>query len=100
MQCIGKPDRIEVRQRPDGLADCFIRRNIKKITDAEGNEAWEADEVQFTGSYTLAMVEENEDELWRIFNPTPIGERIATAEAIQAEQDDAIIELYELVIGA
>lgn len=100
MQCIDKPDRIEVRQRPDGLADCFIRRNIKKITDAEGNEAWEADEVQFTGNYTLSMVEENEDELWRIFNPTPIGERIATAEAIQAEQDDAIIELYELVIGA
>ena len=99
MRCTDKPERIEVRQRPDGLADCFIRRNIHRVTDDDENESWEADEVQFTGTYTLAMVEENEDALWRMFNPAPLGERIATAEGIQAAQDDAIIELYELVMG-
>ena len=99
MQCVEKPDRIEVRQRPDGLADCFIRRNIHQVTDGDGVKSWEADEVQFTGTYTLAMVQDNEDALWRMFNPTPLNERIATAEGIQAAQDDAIIELYELVMG-
>lgn len=43
MRCIDKPERIEVRQRPDGLADCFIRRNIRQVADAEAGVAWEAD---------------------------------------------------------
>lgn len=97
MQCIERPDRIEVRQRPDGLAECFIRRNIHQVTDAEGNAAYEADEVQFVGSYTLSMVEQNEEALWREHNPAPVADRIADAERIQAEQDDAIIALFEMI---
>ena len=85
--------------RADGLAECFIRRNIHQVTDSEGGPAWEADEVQFVGEFTQAMVEEHEEELWRMFDPTPINERIATAEEITAEHDDAIIELFEMVIG-
>jgi len=99
MQCTERPERIEVHQRANGLAECFIRRNIHAITDAEGNEAFECDQVMFVGTYTKAYVEEHEDELWRKFDPTPVTDRIAYAEGVQAAQDDAIIELYELVIG-
>ena len=99
MQCTERPERIEVHVRHDGIAECAIRRNIHQVTDAEGNEAWEADEVQFTGNYTAAQVEANEDELWRLHDPKPIGERIASEEGITAEHDDAIIELYEMMIG-
>lgn len=53
----------------------------------------------FTGEYTQAYVEEHEDELWRKHDPTPMPDRIASAETIAAEHDDAIIELYEMMIG-
>ena len=99
MQCIERPERIEVHQRAEGLAECFIRRNIHAITDAEGSNAYECDEVQFVGPYTLAYVVDHEDELWRVNDSTPMNERIAAAESAQADTDEAIITLYEMLIG-
>ena len=99
MQCTERPERIEVHQRANGLAECFIRRNIHEIEDAEGNTAFECDQVMFTGEYTKAYIEEHEDELWRKFDPTPLADRIASEEGITAEHDDAIIELFEMMIG-
>ena len=55
--------------------------------------------MSFAGEYTRAYIEDHEDELWRLFDETPISERMASAEGISAEHDDAIIELYEMVIG-
>lgn len=88
-----------MHQRADGLAECFIRHNIHEVTDAEGNTAFECDEVQFVGTFTLAFVEEHEDELWRLYDQTPMNERIAAAEKAQADTDDAIIALFEELLG-
>ena len=99
MQCTERPERIEVHQRANGLAECFIRRNIHEIADAEGNVAFECDEVQFVGTFTRAYVEQHEDELWRKYDNTPINERIAAAEKAQVDTDDAIIALFEQLIG-
>lgn len=55
--------------------------------------------MKFSGDYSHAYIDEHEDELWRLYDETPIGERIASAEGITAEHDDAIIELYEMMIG-
>ena len=99
MQCTERPARIEVHQRANGLAECYIRRNIHEIETGDGETAFECDQVMFTGDYTQAYIEAHEEELWRKFDPTPVSERIATAEGITAEHDDAIIELYEMMIG-
>lgn len=101
MQCISatRPERIEINVRHDGIAECYVHRNIREITNAEGNTAFSSDCVKFSGDYSHAYIDEHEDELWRLYDETPIGERIASAEGITAEHDDAIIELYEMMIG-
>ena len=55
--------------------------------------------MSFKGDYTAAYMEEHEEELWRLFDDTPLNERIASEEGITAEHDDAIIELFEMMIG-
>lgn len=97
MHCVERPERIKVHQRPDGQAEVFIRRNIHQVTDADGNIGYECDEAQFVGDYTYAMVEANESELWRKYKPVAIADRILEAERVQAEQDDAITALFEMI---
>ena len=101
MQCISatRPDRIQINVRHDGIAECQIHRNIREITDSEGNTAFASDCVNFAGDYTASYIEEHEEELWRLFDDTPIVRRIASEEGITAEHDDAIIELFEMMIG-
>ena len=101
MQCISgtRPDRIQVNVRHDGIAECFIHRNIREFTDSEGNAAFASDYVKFEGDFTAAYIEAHEEELWRLYDETPVNQRFASAEEIMAEHDDAIIELYEMTIG-
>ena len=55
--------------------------------------------MKFEGDFTADYIEAHEDELWRLYDETPINQRIASAEEITAEHDDAIIELFEMMIG-
>ncbi len=47
-----EPQAILYMPLPDGMADVFLRRNIRQETDADGTETWAAEEAQFRTSKT------------------------------------------------
>jgi hypothetical protein len=80
-------------ERADGLQDVFIRRNIAQGADEDGNEYWEADEVQLTGVWQDGYPETHQDELWDA--ATPCASTMKDMEAAIAELGELVSEILE-----
>lgn len=91
-----EPQPIEVTNRSDGMVNVYLRKNIRQTDDG-----WEANEVSLTGYYQYGDIEEHFDQYWHDAEKSAIdqSERFNEIEALQADQDAAICELYEMMIG-
>ena len=91
-----EPDQMEIAPRHDGLVNVFLRKSIEKT-----EEGWQAEEVHFVGRYSSEDVRENFETYWQRAKKAEMSPtaRMFDIEELQAEQDAAICELYELMIG-
>lgn len=95
-----EPDQIEITHRSDGLVNAYLRKNIEQTEDG-----WQAEEVMLAGRYSLAEIEDDFEHYYMIGlkKSMPVESRCdkleSDFEAMQAESDAAICELYELLIG-
>ncbi len=106
MQSMVEPGALEVVQRPDGLADVYLRRGIEAYEEPlEGGGAqamWRAEEVHLVGRYDAAFCELHFDELWeegRRASMT-VPERLAECEQAGADAAQAVAELGVLAAGS
>lgn len=94
-----KPEKIRYMQRPDGSADVWLRKNVKKQTgEQEGEEFtyFEADEVYFNTRDTLEQVEANFEEYYAGNLPKPPAPEIPDSERIAA-LEAAMLDLAEVI---
>ena len=91
-----EPQSIEITARKDGLFNVYLRKNIKQTEDG-----WEAEEVRLSGKYSASDIEEHFEKYWAdgVKATMTQDERFSEIEAVQADQDAAICDLYEMMIG-
>lgn len=99
MQSSEKPEALEVVQRPDGLADVWLRRSIERVeVPLEGGgsqEAWSAEEAHLVGRYEAAYVDLHFDELWEQARRGAMtdSERLAECEEEGGRTAEGVAEL-------
>lgn len=94
-----KPEKIRYMPLPDGGADVWLRKNIKKQTgEQEGTEYtyFEADEVYFRTNDAKAEIEANFEEYFAGNLPKPPAPVVPDAERIAA-LEAAMLDLAEVV---
>ncbi len=106
MQSMVEPGALEVVQRPDGLADVYLRRGIEACDmplDGGGvQRAWRAEEVHLVGRYDAAWCELHFDELWEQARRASMSvpERVEECEQAGADSAQAVAELGVLAAGS
>ncbi len=94
-----KPEKIRYMQLPEGGADVWLRKNIKKHTgEREGTEYtyYEADEVYFRTNVTKSEIEADFEEYFAGNLPKPPAPAVPDAERISA-LESAILDLAEVI---
>lgn len=93
--------RVVLRQLPDGTEIAYLRRDIARVEGEDGVQ-WRADEAVVKTDLPLEEVEASFDALWAQAEHESMtqAQRIAGLEEAQSSTDDAICELYEMMIGA
>lgn len=106
MQSMVEPGALEVVQRPDGLADVYLRRGIEAYEEPlEGGgtqRMWRAEEVHLVGRYDAAWCELRFDELWERGRreAMTVAERLAECEQAGDDSAQAVAELGVLAAGS
>lgn len=106
MQSMVEPGALEVVQRPDGLADVYLRRGIEAFDvplDGGGTQkAWHAEEVHLVGRYDAAWCELHFDELWEQARRASmtVPERLSECEGVGTDNAQAVAELGVLAAGS
>lgn len=99
MQSTVEPGALEVVQRPDGLADVYLRRGIEEYEeplDGGGTQRmWRAEEMRLVGRYDVAWCDLHFDELWEQARREAMteGERLAECEEAGEQNAQASAEL-------
>lgn len=94
-----KPDKIQYMPLPDGGADVWLRKNIKKqmgSMDGVQYTYYEADEVYFRTNDSKAQIETNFDEFFNGNLPKPPAPVVTDAERIAA-LEAAMLDLAEVI---
>lgn len=76
----------------NGIADVWLRKNIRKELDEDGNEMWIADEKYLKTDLSKEEVEERFDELFI----TPEDSNVSLEERIDT-LENVILELMEVI---
>lgn len=61
VQSAEEPQIVLYMPLPDGMADVFLRRNVRRETDEDGTEIWTAEEAQFRTEKTRNEIVESFD---------------------------------------
>ena len=94
-----KPEKIRYMQLPDGAADVWLRKNIKKQTgEQEGTQYtyFEADEVYFRTRDTKAEIAADFEEYFAGNLPKPPAPAVPDSERIAA-LESAMLDLAEVI---
>lgn len=108
-----EPEAIYIYRRPDGFCRVYLRKNIHMIEEPIESEEpseyplisyrWAADENQMSGyNLTEAEISENFDKFWNSIEQAALSEsdRLTNAEVSLSEIDNAICEMYDLIMEA
>lgn len=109
-----EPEAIQYMVLPNGEADVWLRQNITEVT-TEDEWGWTAEETYvhtdlsrdevvanfdalFDGSYTTET-EESDDTDTVDARLTALEEAVADSETRETEVQEALVELYEMILG-
>lgn len=88
-----QPDNVLYCALPDGQADVWLRKNIRAVTDDEGNERWLADEVYARTHLSRAEVEAQFEALFAYEAPKTVSMEDVMAILVDQEYRLCLVEM-------
>lgn len=86
-------EKITYMALPDGNADVWLHKNIEQVTDDEGNEMWEADEVYLRTALTKSEVSSSFSKIFK--DPESYALVVQTEEEAEASAIEALTARVE-----